>query len=108
MDISDFNDPDEYVAYLVGEGALELYVGEDGETYFNLTEKTSEIAPEFYQGVLDEIESELLDMYLAGLVAVEYNENLEPSYGLTEDGKDLADEIMKRMNDRVSDDSERD
>jgi hypothetical protein len=106
MDISDFEDPDEYTAYLVGEGALELYVGEDGETYFNLTDKTKELAPEFYDGIIEEIESELLDMYLNGLVQIEYDENLEVGYTLTEQGKDLADEVMNRLNDRVSDDSE--
>lgn len=79
----------EFLNYMEGEGVLE-WVGmtSEGERtfVFNL-DKMFEIMPDLYYVMIEELNQELLHLYQLGLVSIEYNENLEARFKISEDGK---------------------
>lgn len=79
----------EFLNYMEEEGVLE-WVGmtSEGERtfVFNL-DKMFEIMPDLYYVMIEELNQELLHLYQLGLVSIEYNENLEARFKISEDGK---------------------
>lgn len=79
----------EFLNYMEEEGILE-WVGmtSEGERTFVFNfDKMFEIMPDLYYVMIEELNQELLHLYKLGLVNIEYNENLEARFKISEDGK---------------------
>ncbi len=83
---------DAYFAYLLEVGAMEINgVAPDGQLMFKPNvEKMKEYAPEMYQMMQDDIENSLLELYKEGLVDMEYSDDLEAKFK-------MSDKAMKEM-----------
>lgn len=67
-------------------------VNEDGEAVYEITELAKELAPELWQAHMDYVDQAMVEMFEAGLLNVEYNENLEAIIHLSEEGYRVAQE----------------
>ena len=79
---------DEYFSYLLEVGAIEIQgVAESGELMFKPNpEKMKEYAPEMFSMMQAEIEEGLMELYKEGLVDMEYDENLEAKFKMSDKG----------------------
>jgi hypothetical protein len=67
----------------------------NGEIIYNVNpERMMEVMPSFHELFMEEVESTILDLYEQGLVNVEYDENLNARYSLTEEGQNVVDQII--------------
>ena len=91
--MQDSDENDERLAYYLEVGAVSLEgMDENGEMIYSITELAKEIAPELWQSHIEYVDRSLLELYKAGLAEIEYNENLEATIHLTEEGHKLAKE----------------
>lgn len=77
--------------YLEEVGAMEwVGMSPDGDRILkpNL-EKLKEYAPEIYEAMLEDLNKELLHLYELGLVELEYDENLEPTFQISDEGLEV-------------------
>jgi hypothetical protein len=75
-------------------GAVEIAgVNEDGEIIFAINEIAKDIAPELWQAHTDYVDKTLIDLYEAGYVKVEYDENLEAMISLNQEGFKIAKDL---------------
>jgi hypothetical protein len=94
MDYSseDYED-DMKLAYYIEIGAVEVAgVAEDGEMIFAISEDAKEIAPELWESHMEYVDKTLLDLYEKDLINIEYDENLEATITLSEEGFKIARE----------------
>jgi DNA-binding PadR family transcriptional regulator len=85
---------DEKLEYYISIGAIELAgVDTTGEFIYKITEAASEVAPELWDAHEEYVDKSLMDLYEKGLVNVSYDENLEATLELTEEGKKIAKEM---------------
>lgn len=78
----------ELLDYYLEIGAIEVAgIEDDGEFIFAITDKAKDIAPELWEAHQDHVDNSLLELYEMGLVNVTYDENLNPIFELTEEGK---------------------
>ena len=92
-----FDDKEEInklVNYLIDNGAIEIYgMTENAEITYRFNMKVLEdIMPEFYNMIMEEIDNDLLELYKRGLVDISYDENLEASFQINEEGKKFMKE----------------
>jgi len=93
MDQDDYESNDERLAYYLEIGALSIEgVDKNGEMIFCISESAKEIAPELWQSHMEYVDKSMLELYEAGLVEVEYDENLEATLHLTPEGHRIAKE----------------
>jgi hypothetical protein len=86
-------DDDAKLAYYLEIGAVVLEgVDESGEMIFSISEDAKEIAPELWQSHIEYVDKSLLELYEAGLVEIEYDENLEATIHLSPEGHKIAKE----------------
>jgi hypothetical protein len=79
---------------------------EDGEPIykFNMT-ILKELRPELYEVFMEELDADLLHLYELGLVDIDYNENLEATFSVSEKGREymesgiLEDYLQENKND---------
>ena len=89
----EFNSDDK-LEYYISIGAIELAgVDDTGEFIYKITELASEVAPELWDAHEEYVDKSLMDLYEKGLVNVSYNENLEATLELTEEGKKIAKQM---------------
>ena len=89
----DEDDTDAKLAYYLEIGAVSLEgVDESGEMIFSISENAKEIAPELWESHIEYVDKSLLELYEAGLVEVEYDENLEATLHLSPEGHRIAKE----------------
>lgn len=89
----EFNSDDK-LAYYIEIGAVELAgVDDTGEFIYKITEKAIEVAPELWDAHEEYVDKSLMDLYEKGLVNVSYDENLEATLELTEEGKQIAKQM---------------
>jgi hypothetical protein len=50
------------------------------------------IFPELYHAMMEELNNELLNLYELGMITIEYDVNLSPSFKITEEGKKYLEE----------------
>jgi len=82
---------DERIAYYLEIGAVQLEgVDENGEIIYSVSESAKEIAPELWESHVEYIDNALIDLYESGLITIDYDENLEASIGLSEEGYEKA------------------
>ncbi|NDB82226.1 MAG: hypothetical protein EB127_05715 [Alphaproteobacteria bacterium] len=87
-------DDDEKLSMYLEMGAVELTgMDESGEFIFQITEKAKEVAPELWQAHQDHVDRSLIQLYEAGLIRVSYNDNLEATIEMSEEGHALAKEM---------------
>jgi Mn-dependent DtxR family transcriptional regulator len=85
------DESDERLAYYLEIGAVSLEgMDENGEMIYSITELAKDIAPELWQSHIEYVDKSLMELYEEGLVEVEYDENLEATLHLTEEGKKIA------------------
>lgn len=79
----------EFFTYLEDQGVLEwVGMNEIGERTFVFNfDRMHDIMPQLYYAMIDELNQELLHLYELGLVEIEYNENLEAHFKITDAGK---------------------
>ena len=90
--MDNYEDSDESrMAHYLDIGAIELAgMDEDGEMIFAINENAKEIAPELWEAHMNYVDKTLVELYEAGLVKVDYDENLEAMISLSEEGFEVA------------------
>ena len=80
--------------YYLSIGAIELAgMDEDGEFIFNITDRAKKLAPELWQAHQDHVDESLIELYNKGLINVTYNDNLEATIEMSDEGKRMAKEF---------------
>jgi hypothetical protein len=80
----------EKLEYYIEIGAVEVAgIQEDGQFLYQITEKAKDLAPELWESHIDYIDNTILDLYEKGLIEIEYNENLEASFSVSEEAKSI-------------------
>jgi len=75
----------------IAMGAIEIAgIDKEGEIVFQIMEIAKDIAPELWQSHEDWVNAALLEMFEADLISVEYDENLEATINLSEEGYQIA------------------
>jgi hypothetical protein len=75
-------------------GAISLEgIDESGELIFSISESAKEVAPELWEAHVKYVDESLMKLYEAGLMEVEYNENLEATLHLSPEGQKLAKQL---------------
>ena len=93
MNEDEYDDSDSRLAYYLEIGAISLEgMDENGEMIFSISEDAKEIAPELWQSHIEYVDKSLLELYEAGLVEIEYDENLEATIHLSPEGQRIAKE----------------
>lgn len=88
------DDKDDMLDYYIEIGAVEIAgVSEDGEFIYAITPLAKELAPDLWEAHEKHVDESLLSLYDMGLVSVSYDENLEATLELTEEGKKKAKEF---------------
>jgi hypothetical protein len=84
---------DHKLAYYLEIGAVSLEgMDESGEMIYSISENAKDLAPELWQSHLDYVDKSLLELYEAGLVEIEYDENLQATIHISPEGKRIAKE----------------
>jgi hypothetical protein len=79
--------------HLIEIGAIEIVgVDESGEFILGITELAKEVAPDLWEAHVAHVDETLLELYDKGLMQVDYDENLEASFSLSEEGMRVARE----------------
>lgn len=82
---------DEKLAHYIEIGAIEAAgVDENGEFIFAINESAKELAPELWEAHTDFVDKSLVELYEAGYLKVEYDENLEATISLSPEGLKIA------------------
>jgi len=75
-------------------GAIEIEgVDETGELVLSISERAKDIAPELWAAHVQHIDETLLELYKSGYMDVEYDEDLEPNFKLSDEGIKIAKEM---------------
>ena len=87
-------DDDDKLAMYIEMGAVELSgMDEYGEFIFQITEKAKDIAPELWEAHQEHVDRSLVQLYEAGLINVTYNDNLEATIEMSEEGHKMAKDL---------------
>jgi hypothetical protein len=87
------DDSDERLAHYLEIGAIEIAgVDDNGELIFAINESSKDLAPELWQAHMDYVDRTLLDLYESGYINIEYDENLEATISISQEGYDIAKE----------------
>jgi hypothetical protein len=93
FDEEDVEASEQVIGYLINVGAA-IWDGMDdsGERIFKFNMPLlQEVMPELYDQIMEDIDEVMLDLYERELVEVEYNEELEARFKISEEGrKELA------------------
>ncbi len=88
------DDKDDMLDYYIEIGAVEVAgMSQDGEFIYAITPLAKELAPDLWEAHEKHVDESLLSLYDMGLVSVSYDENLEATIELTEEGKKKAKEF---------------
>jgi len=81
---------EEYIA----SGVVELVgMDEDGELIYRITDKAETEAPELWASHREYVDNGLIALFEKGLIAVEYDENLEAIISLSPEGYEEAKQL---------------
>ena len=94
MNPKDDEDDDNLMAHYIELGVVSLEgMDENGEMIFSIDEELAkEIAPELWQSHTEYIDRSLVELFQAGLVNIEYDENLEAHIHISPEGEKAARE----------------
>jgi hypothetical protein len=88
-------DDKEVIAYLEEQGAL-IWDGVDktGEAVFKFNlEILKQVMPPLYDQIMQDIDEDLMLLYKEGLVDLEYDDNLNAMFKISEKGKEVFENI---------------
>lgn len=90
--MEEYEDSDESrMAYYLEIGAIEIAgMDENGEIIFAINDNAKDIAPELWQAHMDYVDKNLIELYKAGYMKVDYDENLEAMISLSKEGYEIA------------------
>lgn len=81
----------EKLEYYISIGAIEMSgIDEDGEFIYAITAQAKEVAPDLWEAHVAHIDDVLQKLYEDGFLDVEYDEDLNASFKLSEDGIQAA------------------
>jgi len=81
----------ERLDYYIQLGAIEVAgISEDGEFIFGITELAREVAPDLWEAHSNHVDQSMMQLYEMGLVNITYDENLNATFELTEEGKKVS------------------
>lgn len=94
----DFEMDDEDFSHLMEHyleiGAVEIAgVLTNGEFIYKITDKAEQLAPELWYLHLESVDEAMVDLYQKGLVEVEYDEELNATIKISEEGKQVMAEL---------------
>jgi hypothetical protein len=82
-------DKDE-IEYFVAIGALEFsHINANGEEIYKLTDKAEELAPEFYEEQVSDLNSTVFSLWNKGIIDVVFDDDGSPLISLNEDTSNL-------------------
>jgi len=92
--MKDFQNEEEFFDYLIQNNIMVLYgMTENNEVSYALNlKKLKELVPELYESIMQDMDETLLELYRDNLVQIEYDEDLNVKYGIT----DEAYEILRK------------
>jgi len=93
-----FDDPEEteaFIDYLVSiDAAIWDGMDEYGERMFKFNMPVlKEVLPELYEQVMGDVDDIMLNLFEKGLVDIEYDENLNALFHISEEGKKALQEV---------------
>lgn len=84
----------ELLEYYIEIGAVEIEgVDENGEIIFAISEKAKEVAPELWESHVRHIDESLIALYEMDLIDIEYDENLNATIHIKEEGRQVAKDL---------------
>lgn len=88
-------DDNELIGWLEEQGAIIWDgVSETGEAMFRFNlDILKEVMPELYDDIMQDIDNDLMELYKAGLVDIEYDENLNAMFKASEKGLKMVEEF---------------
>jgi hypothetical protein len=82
------------IEYYIEIGAVSVEgIDEDGEFIFLVTEKAKAVAPELWKAHTEYIDDAMLKLFESGFLDVSYDENLEATFSLSQEGEEMAKEL---------------
>ena len=89
------DDSEEFIAMLEGQGVLGwVGMAEDGDRLMSFDmEKLKDIHPELHEVIMEDINSSVVDLYDKGLVEVEYDEDLNATFTISDEGKEVLESL---------------
>jgi len=97
----DFGDDDKAMIGWLEEKKALIWEGvaEDGEAMFRFDlDVLQEVCPPLFEMMMNEINEDLISLYKDGLVEVEYTEDLEAQFRLTEKGQKMSEAMRDNPN----------
>ena len=84
---------DHKLAYYLEIGAVSLEgMDESGELIYSISEDAKELAPELWRSHIEYVDKSILELYEAGLVEIEYDEDLNATVHISPEGQKMARE----------------
>jgi hypothetical protein len=84
---------DHKLAYYLEIGAVSLEgMDESGELIYSISEDAKELAPELWRSHIEYVDKSILELYEAGLVEIEYDEDLKATVHISPEGQKMARE----------------
>jgi hypothetical protein len=79
------------LAHYMEIGVVELAgMDENGELIYAIHETAKELAPELWEAHMNYVDRELIELYQMGYIKVDYDENLEATISLSQEGFEIA------------------
>lgn len=84
----------EDIEYFLAIGVIQFsHVNHNGEEIYRLTEKAKELAPDFYEEQMKDINSVIFSLWNKGMINIVFDDNGEPLIGLQSDTGELLQKI---------------
>lgn len=85
---TEFKDSEDFMQYMFDQDVLSIHgIDESGEFLIQTDlNRAKEVCPPFFEALMEDQDKDLIEMYEAGLINIEYNDDLEVMIGLTEKG----------------------
>ena len=100
MDRPNFDDfleeeTEQVIEYLVSQGAAEWDgIDQSGERMFKFNMPVlKEIMPDLYAEIMGDIDNTMLDLFQKGLIDIEYDENLEAMFKISEQAREILSDL---------------
>jgi hypothetical protein len=75
-------------------GAIDFVgVEKNGEAIYKVNEIAKDIAPELWKAHTEYIDDAMLKLFESGFLDVSYDENLEATFSLSQEGEEMAKEL---------------
>jgi hypothetical protein len=84
----------EDIEYFVAIGALEFsHIDENGDEIYSLTDKTKDIAPEFYENQMKDLNIIIFSLWNKGIIDIVFDKNGDTLISLNEDTAELIKNV---------------